>query len=50
MGCGVVEVIALVLRVVGRTLTVELGAGTLLVVGGVSWTRFAATSLSKSAF
>jgi hypothetical protein len=39
----------LVLRVVGGVVIDELGTEALLGVGGACWTRFAATSLSKSA-
>jgi hypothetical protein len=50
VGCGVADGKVLVLKVVGRTLEVELGRGMILDAGGASCTRFAATSLSKSTF
>lgn len=50
VGCGAVDVNTLVLSVVGRTEIGGVGNGTLLVAGGASCTRFAATSLSNSAF
>jgi hypothetical protein len=50
VGSGKATETVLVLIVVGRTLIVEVGTRALLDIGGVSWTRFAVTSLSKSAF